>query len=159
MILSGRDLQWYIERKKLIIDPINENTFQQNGVDLILEDVDLHVGEDGKKHFGWHGFTLGVTREVIELPDDLMAFVCLRSSMARKGLIIPPTVVDAGFKGSLTIEIMYDKPRMGYLNNCAPLGERFIHLIFAKTTSPCVPYEGKYQNQAGITVSIDDKKS
>lgn len=156
MVLSGKDLQWYIERGKLKINPINDNTFQQNGVDLILEDIDVIPENNGNKYLGHHGFNLGVTKEIIELPDDLMAFVNIRSSMARLGFIIPPTVVDAGFKGSLTIEIMYDHPRIE--NNRWPLGERFIHLIFVKTSSPCIPYDGKYQNQKGITKSINDKK-
>lgn len=146
MILSGRDVEWYIQSGKLKIHPVEPEQFQQNGVDLILEAMD----------HDWlipHIFTLGRTREWIEMPDDLMAFVELRSTWARSGLIIPPTIVDAGFKGTLTLEILpcrSIKP---------PIGQRFAHLIFAKLTSPSTPYNGKYQGQVEITPPIPDKIS
>jgi dCTP deaminase len=140
MILSGRDLKMYIELEKLKISPIEANQFQQNGIDLILEDCKQHDGRSPGM------FYLGCTKEVLELPDDLMAFVELRSSWARQGFFLPPTIVDAGFKGNLTLEILAlgTHPRNA-------VGERFAHLIFAKTTSPCEMYTGKYTNQRGIT--------
>jgi dCTP deaminase len=39
------------------------------------------------------------TMEYIKLPLDLMGFVNLRSSYARIGLTIPPTIIDANFEG------------------------------------------------------------
>ena len=149
MILSGRDLQLYIEMGKLKINPVTLEQFQQNGIDLILEDVEL---ADQDYSFGppvnfiRGEFYLGCTREILKLPDDLMAFVELRSTWARRGLLLPPTIVDAGFGGNLTLEI-------ACFNKCLkiPRGERFAHLIFAKTSGPCTPYAGKYQNQQGVT--------
>lgn len=135
MILSGRDLAYYVETKKLTIEPVTPEQFQQNGVDLILDSMKYISGR----------FYLGGTREKLTLPDNLMAFVSLRSTWAREGFIIPPTIVDAGFSGNLTIEILRTQ------NYGDPVGERFIHLIFALTSSPCTPYSGKYQNQKGIT--------
>lgn len=139
MILSGRDLQLYIDIGKLSITPVRCDQFQQNGVDLVLESA-LRKST----HF-W----LGSTKETLSLPDDLMAFVELRSTWARKGFMLPPTIVDAGFVGNLTLEIinMMDSPDDSDL----PIGQPFAHLIFAKTTSPCVSYKGKYQGQHGIT--------
>jgi len=145
MILSGRDLQWYIETKKLKIEPVACEQFQQNGVDLILEAID-----SGNTHFTKLEFTLGTTREWLEMPDDLMAFVELRSTWARNGLILQPTIVDAGFKGNLRLEILPCS------NMAVPIGQRFAHLIFAKLTSPSVPYNGKYQGQIGITGPLAD---
>lgn len=137
MILSGRDIEWYIERGKLKIDPVSPEQFQQNGIDLILNDVT-------RVHYTT--FWLGGTRETLVLPDDLMAFVQLRSTWARKGLMIPPTMVDAGFCGNLTVEILEVA--------CSPLeavGKPFLHVAFAKMSSPGIPYAGKYQGQSGIT--------
>lgn len=142
MILSGRDLKLYIETGKLKIEPVTDEQFQQNGIDLILDEIKL------KKY----PFYLGCTREILELPDDLMAFVEIRSSWARRGFFLPPTIVDAGFKGNLTLEILafgdilVDHPKVA-------IGERFAHLIFAKTTNPCEPYTGMYSGQRGITDS------
>jgi dCTP deaminase len=140
MILSGRDIQWYVEQHKIVIEPCQPIQYRQNGVDLILE----------KASYVAQNFYLGCTREWLELPDDLMAFVQLRSSYARRGFMLPPTIVDAGFKGNLTLEIA----RFGY--EAFPIGERFAHLIFARMSSPAVPYDGKYQHQTGITPAIKD---
>lgn len=139
MILSGRDLKMYLDIGRIKIEPVFEEQFQQNGIDMVLQRI-----ERQKEHF-----YLGCTRESIELPDDLMAFVEIRSSWARKGFFLPPTIVDAGFKGNLTIEMLFfggDDPQQ-------PVGERFAHLIFAKTTGPCEPYRGVYSGQTGITQS------
>lgn len=152
MILSGRELRWYIDQGLLKITPVQDNQFQQNGIDLILEEL---VDEYGNKpqHFRKGEFYLGRTREYFELPNDLMAFVNIRSSWARNGLTLPPTIVDAGFKGTLTLEIVANKHQVIKV----PYGERVHHLIFAKTTSPCVPYAGKYQGQIEITNFKEDK--
>lgn len=147
MILSGRDLRWYIEQKLLVVDPVTTEQFQQNGIDSILEEC-----EDGRNKLFQGQFTLGRTRERFELPNDLMAFVQLRSTWARKGFMLPPTIVDAGFKGTLTLEIA------SFREQILPIGERFAHIIFAKLTSPSEPYSGKYQNQFDITDAISDAK-
>jgi dCTP deaminase len=140
MILSGRDLQWYIDQHKLRVHPVEEAQFQQNGLDLILQDV---------KHV--HGlFYLGHTRESFEFPDDLMAFVNLRSTWARMGFTLPPTIVDAGFRGDLTLEIV----NHGLAD--FPIGQRFAHLIFSKLSNPTAPYRGKYDKQQGITDARPD---
>lgn len=136
MILSGRDLRWYIETSKLAITPVSAEQFQQNGVDLVLAQLTHQSGM----------FYLGCTQETLSLPDDLMAFVEIRSSWARRGYFLPPTIVDAGFQGNLTLEVL----KAGTDDN-EVVGKRFAHLIFAKTTGPCEPYRGKYQGQMGIT--------
>ena len=52
-------------------------------------------------------FVLGVTREYVELPDDIVARIEGKSSLGRLGLIVHATAgfVDPGFKGTLTLEI------------------------------------------------------
>jgi dCTP deaminase len=145
MILSGADIRQYIKFGNLkFIPELQEDQFQQNGIDLILEEVD-RVG------IGYAGFSLGSTRERVEMPNDLMAFVQLRSTFARLGFILPPTVIDAGFHGTITLEI----GKFGEYT-MLPLGVRFAHLIFAKLTSPTEPYRGKYQGQCGITTAKQD---
>ena len=141
MILSGRDLQMYIDLGKLKVSPIAPEQFQQNGIDLILKEV-----KSGSSIWPNSVFHLGCTAETLSLPDDLMAFVELRSSWARRGVFIPPTIVDAGFSGNLTLEIL----SFG-VDVKEAVGQRFAHLIFAKTSGPCVPYQGRYQNQTGVT--------
>ncbi len=87
------------------------------------------------------------TQERVEFPDDLMGFCALRSSVARHGFICPMTIVDAGFKGTLTIEVIYAGIRPFKLY----VGDRFLHLIVAKTSSPVKNlYNGIYSGQNGV---------
>lgn len=139
MILSGRDLSWYVDTGKLRITPIAPDQFQQNGVDLILADRQLVNAPF---------FYLGCTAEVIEMPDDLMAFVEIRSTWARSGFFLPPTIIDAGFRGNITLEVL----KIGTAE--IPIGKPFAHIVFAKLTSPSLPYRGKYDGQRGITPAL-----
>jgi dCTP deaminase len=145
MILSGEDVRQYIKFGNLKFSPeLSHEQFQQNGVDLFLESVQRK--DETSPSFS---FTLGCTREFIEMPNDLMAFVQLRSSWARRGFMLPPTVIDAGFKGQITLEIV------SFAAEAVPIGQRFVHLIFAKLTSPSEPYAGRYQGQLGITKAYE----
>ncbi|MEM1736738.1 MAG: dCTP deaminase, partial [Ignisphaera sp.] len=77
---------------------------------------------------------------------ELMAFVELRSTFARMGLSIPPTIIDGGFEGQITIELHGSSfpIKLRY-------GTRFIHIVFSRVTSPIEkPYSGGYQKQKGV---------
>lgn len=133
MILSGHDLRQYIARGGLGFSAaLCEDQFQQNGIDLILGECEESKLSPGQ-------FTLGTTREKITMPNDLMAFVELRSTWAKRGILLPPTIIDAGFEGTITLEIV------SFAENLLPIGQRFAHLIFAKLLTPSDPYRGKYQ--------------
>jgi dCTP deaminase len=167
MILGDRDLKYYLEKGWIIIDPLKEDTIRENGVDLRVggeiarfintdkvfdpdnPDYSFFQIEKGDE-FIIHPYehVLLVTEEYIKLPNDIMAFVNLRSSFARLGLFIPPTIVDAGFEGQLTIEVVGSSFPVKLKR-----GTRFLHLIFARTLTPVEhPYKGKYQRQTGVTV-------
>lgn len=141
LILSGDAVRQYVKHGGLKFEPeLEEDQFQQNGIDMILDSVEY----DGA--LGAGGFTLGRTREVVTMPTSLMAFVHLRSTWARHGFIVPPTVIDAGFHGSITLEIA----KFG-VPAALPVGQRFAHVIFAQLSTPSEPYAGKYQGQLEIT--------
>lgn len=140
MILSGADVLQYIKYGGLKFDPpLDEDQFQQNGVDLRLAEVRLmRKGVD-------ISFYLGTIEETITMPNDLMGDVALRSTMARGAILMPNTKVDAGFHGMVTLEIWaWNDVEM-------PLKDRFVHFVLHKLASPSEPYRGKYQNQIGIT--------
>lgn len=172
MILSDRDIKWYIEKGLLKIEPLYSDTIRENGVDLRLgtrfcrfrasgkifdtstswEDlsefydcVDVEEGEGFIVHPYEH--VLATTMEYVGLPDDLVGLVNVRSTFARLGIFVPPTVIDAGFEGQVTIEI---------IGSAFPVklypGQRFLHVVFVRTTTPVEkPYRGKYQKQRGVT--------
>jgi dCTP deaminase len=69
------------------------------------------------------------------------------------GLFIPPTVVDAGFYGTLTIEI-----RGGTFPVKAYSGDRFMHLVISDEISySSKVYRGKYAGEISVTPGISDK--
>ena len=168
MILGDRDLKYYLEKGRITISPLFQDTIRENGVDLrvggeVARFKEINeVYEDGKDIRSFYDIEKGnefviypnehvllVTEEYVKLPNDVMAFVNLRSSFARLGILAPPTIVDAGFEGQLTIEV---------LGSAFPVkikrGTRFLHLIFARTLTPVEnPYRGKYQGQQGVTLT------
>jgi dCTP deaminase len=169
MILSDWDIRVYLDKKLLVINPLYEDTVRENGVDLrfgnrfcrfkangnILDSKLVNVGdflecsEVGEEGFviNPHEHVLATTLEWVEMPIDLVGLVNLRSTFARLNLFIPPTVIDAGFKGNVTIEVIGGNvPVRVY-----PL-QRFLHIVFLRTSSPVYrPYEGKYQGQVSVT--------
>ena len=176
MILSDWDIRVYIEKKLLSIKPLFEDTIRENGVDLrfgyefcrfrksfggIIDSKKYdprdflecrEVSEDEGFIIQPLEHVLATTLEWVELSHDLIGFVNLRSTFARLSLYIPPTVIDAGFKGQVTIEIIG-----GSLPVRVYPGQRFLHVIFARTSSPVYrPYSGKYQGQKGVTPSKPD---
>jgi len=170
VILSDWDIKVYLEKKLLIIDPLFDDTVRENGVDLrlgyrfckfksrdiLIDTAIMNIHDaldciDVEKAQGFivnpHEHVLATTLEWVELPHDLVGLVNLRSSFARVGLYIPPTVIDAGFKGNITIELI------GGMNPVKIYPEqRFLHIVFLRTSSPVHrPYRGKYQGQVNVT--------
>ena len=170
-MLSGREILKLIKGKKLLIDPFDENIVRENGVDLRIGDevaVLLNnpspldpdrIGElDLKEYFKVlkiddsfilqpYMKVLVTTLEYIKMPDNVGGLVELRSTFARLGLSIPPTVIDAGFEGQITLEVH---------GSAFPVvlkkGMRFAHVVFMEVKGEPVPYRGRYQRQKGVTL-------
>ncbi len=173
MILSALDLKKAIEQGSLAINPLSEDTVRENGVDLRFSEeivrlqssdmvLDISAPSNGGLYFKEKvagSFVLGkcekvlvATLEKVKLANDLMAFCQLRSTFSRAGMSIPPTVVDAGFEGILTIQISG-----GPFPVRVPVKTRFLHLVFAELKTPLVTgYEGKYKNYDGVATPKKD---
>jgi dCTP deaminase len=167
MVLGDRDLKYYLEKGWIVIDPLKEDSVRENGIDLRIGgqiarfintdkifdpdniDYSFFKIEKGEEFIiRPYEHVLLTTEELVKLPNDVMAFVNLRSSFARLGLLIPPTIVDAGFEGQLTIEVVGSSFPVKLKR-----GTRFLHLIFARTLTPVeYPYKSKYQGQKGVTL-------
>lgn len=163
MILSDRNIKEYLAQKKLVIDPLDDNQIQPASVDLRLGNHFLKLNENSFSAMTMtdeieyisiksdeiiipsNSFLLATTREYIELPNDLTAFVEGRSSIGRMGLFIQNAGwVDPGFKGEITLEL--------YNANRLPIklisGRRICQLVFAQMNSEAENiYNGKYQGQ------------
>lgn len=169
MILSDISIKKLIKEKKLIIKNLSSKAIQPSSIDLSLGSdalilkywntkgvLDLDSKIDHQKISSQkeiiipaHSFILGTTKEFIQLPNNISAFVEGRSSVGRMGLFIQnASVVGPGFKGKLTLEL--------YNANILPIklkpGRRICQLILFKMDQPAQsPYKGKYQGQKKTT--------
>lgn len=87
-------------------------------------------------------FTIASTIEEFQLPPNLVGIVHDKSTWARKGISVFNTVLEPGWKGFLTMEIVY----YGEKELTLPFGCGIAQVVFTKTTDT-VNYDGKYQNQ------------
>lgn len=129
-VLSDRDIKEYLKKGKLVIQGIKEEHIGPCNVDLCLGNefkvfdnsrlthIDLKKPTDNlmktiviekDKTFIIHPgeFVLGVTKEYVKIPDELMGRLDGRSSLGRLGLIVHSTagIVHPGFEGQLVLEM------------------------------------------------------
>jgi dCTP deaminase len=92
-------------------------------------------------------FLLACTHEYIHVPEDMAAFVCGRSSLARMGLMVESAgFCDPGFRGQVTLEIYNQSPNPIRLE----AGRRICQVVYIQLSEKTdAPYDGKYQNQSG----------
>lgn len=88
-------------------------------------------------------FSLASTIERFNMPEDLVAVVHDKSTWARRGLSVFNTVVEPGWHGYLTLELVYH--RWGVLR--IPAGAGIAQAIFHRIEHPADYGWGKYQNQ------------
>lgn len=106
-------------------------------VATVTEEKGTQVGQ-------WkHGrFTLASAMEEFDMPANLMGIVHDKSTWARRGLSVFNTVIEPGWKGFLTLELVYH----GEDELIIPAGSGIAQVIFHQLSEPA-NYVGKYQNQ------------
>lgn len=88
-------------------------------------------------------FTIASAVEEFQMPDNMVAFVKDKSTWARKGLSVFNTVIEPGWKGFLTLELVYHGNEILTI----PAGSGIAQVMFAQIQNPA-EYAGKYQHQA-----------
>ena len=88
-------------------------------------------------------FSLASAIEEFQMPTNLLGRVCDKSSWARKGLSVFNTVIEPGWKGFLTLELVYH----GNTELIIPAGAPIAQVIFEEVKNPA-QYNGKYQSQS-----------
>lgn len=107
----------------------------QAGYDIrVKQDVVLHP---------FRRFMLASAIERFDMPDDLVGIVHDKSTHARRGLSVFNTVIESGWKGYLTLELVYHG--WGVLR--IPAGSGIAQVIFHQTKEARPYGAGKYQNQ------------
>ncbi|MEM1508943.1 MAG: dCTP deaminase [Thermofilaceae archaeon] len=170
-MLSGEEIKKLIEKGHLRIDPFSAELVRENGVDLrigdevaVLLNNPLPIDPDKLAEADLREYykvlkldssfvlqpymkILVSTLECVKMPCDVAGLVELRSTFARLGLSIPPTVIDSGFEGEITLEI-----HGGAFPVILKRGIRFAHIVFYRIEGEPVPYHGRYQGQRGVTL-------
>ena len=96
---------------------------------------------DGEIEFG--RFCIASAMEEFQMPADLVGIVHDKSTWARQGLSVFNTVIEPGFKGGLTLELVFH----GNKELTIPAGAGIAQVIFNSLAHDAC-YEGKYQNQS-----------
>ena len=137
-VLSDTDIQRRIGEGLIVLDPFDAACVNGGGYDLrVNTDIQIPPGRS----------LLAATLERVELGDEMVGTLHIRSSLARAGIIASLALIDPGFRGQLTI-MLYNSSSKDFILR---RGERFvqlaIHLLSTKTRRP---YEGRYQDSKGI---------
>lgn len=96
-------------------------------------------------------FILASAIEEFQMPDDLVGIVHDKSTWARKGLSVFNTVIENGWNGFLTLELVYH----GGGELIIPAGSGIAQVVFHRTTARA-NYNGKYQYQADMPVEAKE---
>lgn len=88
-------------------------------------------------------FSLASAIEEFEMPSNLVGIVHDKSTWARRGLSVFNTVIEPGWTGFLTLELVYH----GDEELSIPAGAGIAQVIFHRTAFRA-SYDGKYQGQS-----------
>jgi len=130
-------------RKIKPIEPFYERT-QHNGMTYGLGPAgyDVRIAETvtvGR-------FVLASTVERFNIPNDVLAQVCDKSTWARRGIAVQNTIIEPGWRGYLTIELT----NHGDTSIKIEAGDPIAQIIFFRLEEPTDrPYQGRYQDQKG----------
>jgi dCTP deaminase len=97
-------------------------------------------------------FVLGSTVEVVDLPSTIVGQVEGKSSIGRLGLLVHVTagVIDSGFNGNITLEIVNLSPWTVRLHAGMTIGQ----VTFRRCSRVDRPYASRYQGQRGPVESM-----
>ena len=128
-----------------VIDPYEKESVCSNVEEMVADSIVLRPGQ----------FLLAETLEAIELPDDVVASIEGKSSIARLGIELHQTGgwIDAGFRGTITLEMCNVNSRPVRVYAGMPIGQ----LVFYRTDRAARPYnmkqDAKYMDQRQATLS------
>ena len=98
-------------------------------------------------------FVLASAIEKFQMPGNLVGIVHDKSTWARRGLSVFNTVIEPGWVGFLTLELVYHGNKPLHI----PAGSGIAQLVFHEVLKPTW-YVGKYQNQENKPVPARDSE-
>lgn len=123
-------------KQEVLFRPASYHAFSLDMVRPATVSLDGETAKPGN-------FTLASTIEEFRMPDHLLGIVHDKSSWARKGLSVLNTVIEPGWRGFLTLELVFNGPEPLII----PAGSGIAQVIFHQVSVPA-RYDGKYQDQA-----------
>lgn len=151
MIHNGETLIFYEPIKNMLHTKEREHGVSygltEAGYDIrIKQDIRFYpaydeVTVDGEWSFG--RFTLASSIEEFNMPPHLAGIVHDKSTWARHGLSVFNTVIEPGWKGFLTLELVYHGNEVLHI----PAGAGIAQVLFHQVMNTAL-YSGKYQGQA-----------
>lgn len=169
LIYGKRDITELLVSGVLFVDGIEKDNIRENGIDLRIgydfckmrnTPIPFDPRNPGRPEDFYecgrasefilinpNEHVLLHTIEYIEMPEHLMGFLNIKSTYSRLGLSIPPTIVDAGFKGQLTIHVYGSSfPVKLYV------GDAVFYMVLAELRTPVEKYGGNYGGQVGVVL-------
>ncbi len=155
MYLGREEILKRIKKEKLL-ENFREKNIQCAGVDLEIEELYRIISPSflGKEErrlpevrqqdtftLAPRQYYLCITREKVNMPSDLIAFIFPRSTLFRCGVSLRTAVVDPGYKGRLTIGIKNETEYEFRLERHA----RIAQIVFCLVKGGTGEYEGIYQ--------------
>lgn len=111
-------------------------------------DLRLVLEDDREEHWLAPGeFLLAATLERFQMPNDLLGLVHDKSTWARRGLSVFNTVIEPGWRGWLTLELVNHGQNTIHLRRGMGIAQVVFHLLDRPTVEP-YPDDAKYQDQA-----------
>ncbi len=138
MIINGTALLLAAPIKDMLAEKVKHNGVSHG---LAEAGYDIRIKQDVTMTDG-HRFTLASAIEEFDMPDNLVGIVHDKSTWARRGLSVFNTVIEPGWKGFLTLELVYHGRHPLYI----PEGSGIAQVVFHRTVERA-SYDGKYQNQ------------
>lgn len=142
-------------RKLKPITPFHERTVHLGmSFGLSHAGYDVRIAETVVLSQG--NFALASTIEHFDIPNDLIAFVHDKSTWARQGLSLFNTVIEPGWRGYLTLELVNNSRETLVIDG----GSSIAQIVFMRLEEPTESaYAGKYQDQRAGAVSAMMEKS
>ena len=145
-MLSDAEILKHLDNGEVKLEPFESSCLNPAGYDLrCSKKVILKP-----KHY-----ELVATLETVELGLNVTAYLHIRSSLAREGIIGSFAVVDPGFRGQLTLNLHNVSDKEIILRE----GEQIVQIVFHNLGSaPKKGYNGSYQDSKGIVSSRRHKQ-
>lgn len=138
MYLSGQSI-----RGRVGIRPFREQS-RANGMSFGLGPAGYDIRVHEELDLAPGDFALASAFEHISMPNNVIGFIKDKSTLARLGIALQNTVIEPGWKGYLTLEVSnHGRERVR-----VPSGSPIAQVLFAWIDKPCIPYDGKYQDQS-----------